>query len=280
MLETQELIRQTALKLELLERKETLEAECKLLDAEVHRLRIVAHNEQVDVENMKSPSIKGVFWSITGKKQALLEKEQAEARDAQQSYNFAVAKQESVQHKLRECAKEIAVLGDCERKLRKLISFPEDSSLTLLTQGITMLPQTREKISSLIAALAKVSNLGAFRNGTKSSSALAGTDDKLMAAERNAQSILIQVKGDLEWIAKNLAAFGIEIDAESLEQFKDDYLIDLYTHALITSRVEKVTVALRQIGFQLDAAKPKLVQMTQEQTKRHLREVLDAARVR
>ena len=280
MLEAQELIHKTALKLELLERKETLEAEGKRLDGEVKALKIAAHNEQVDVENLKSPSIKGLILSITGKKQEKLEQEQAEARDAQQRYELAVAKQAAVQHKLRECTEELAALGDCEGSLRALISFPEDPALTLLAESGAMLSQIREEITKLIAALGRMSSIGSFRGGAVPGAVIAGMNDSLMASEGNAQRMLIEVKGDLKRLAGNLAVFGIEIETGSLEQFQDDYLMDLYTDAIITLRAEKVTVALRQMGFRLDAAKPKLARLAQDQTKKHLQEVLDAARSR
>ena len=49
MLEFREAIRRTELKLDLLEQGEKLESESKRLDADIHRLRIIAHNEQADV---------------------------------------------------------------------------------------------------------------------------------------------------------------------------------------------------------------------------------------
>ena len=78
MLEFREAIRRTELKLDLLEQGEKLESESKRLDADIHRLRIIAHNEQADVENIKTPGIKGLLLGITGRKQEVQEKEEAE----------------------------------------------------------------------------------------------------------------------------------------------------------------------------------------------------------
>lgn len=278
MLELQEAIRQTQLKLELLERKEKLESENKLLDAEIRKLKIIAHNEQADVENMQMPSIRGLLLGITGKKQEILEKEQAEARNAQQNYEFAVTRQESILHKLSQCTEQLVALGACEEKLRQMLSLPEDPSLAILIRCSECTPHIQKQISDMLAELAKVSQLGAFRNGTQSTSALAGTDDKLLAAERKAQNMLIQLKADIKSYAVSLAPFGIVVNSDALQSVTDDYLTDLYTYALITSRVEKITIMLRQIGFQMDAIKPKIAQLTSEKNKKYLRTLLDAAR--
>ena len=277
MLDLYEAIRHTERKLELLERKEKLESEKKLLDEEIRKLKIIAHNEQADVENMKMPSIKGLILGIVGRKQEILEKEQAEARHAQQNYELAVSRQEAVQARLRECTEQLATLGNCEEKLRKMLSLSQDTSLATLTQCTAGLPQLRQQIRDLISALAKVSQLAAFRNGTQSTSALAGTDDKLLAAERKIQNMLIQLKADIKHYEVNLAPFGIDMDTDALQSVKDDYLTDLYTYALITSRVEKLTIILRQLGFQMDAINPKLVQLTLEKNKQYLRTLLDTA---
>ena len=66
MSEFQAAYRKTKFKLELLECRERLESEIKLLDAETKRLRIIAHNEQADVENLES-GITGFFLRVTGK---------------------------------------------------------------------------------------------------------------------------------------------------------------------------------------------------------------------
>lgn len=278
MLELQEVIQQTKLKLELLERKEKLESENKLMDAEIRKLKIIAHNEQADVENMQMPSIRGFFLSIAGKKQEMLEKEQTEARNAQQNYEFAVTRQASVLHKLNKCTEQLTVLGACEEKLRQMLSLPEDSSFVVLTRCSEDTSRIQKQISDTMAAVAKVSKLGAFRNGTQSTSALAGTDDKLLVAERHAQDMLIQLKADVKGYEEKLAHFGIILESDSLQDLKDDYLTELYTYALISSRADKITIILRQIGFQLDAIKLKLAQLTSEKHKNYLRTLVDAAR--
>ena len=276
MLEFQEAYRKTKLKLELLERREKLESESTLLNVEIKRLRIIAHNEQADVENLETPGIKGLLLTISGKKQAYMEKEQAESRTAQENYEFAVARQESTLHKLSQCNEELCLLAACEEDLRQHLNYPKDTVLTTLTYCTTELPRLQESLSTTKEKLAKVTKLGAFRNGTQSTSALAGTDDKLMAAERLAQETLCQFKIDLENFKSDMAPFGINIDTEALQRIEADYLTDLYTYAIITTRVEKVTVILKRIGFQLDAAKPKLESQKAEQQKNYLRSLLNA----
>ena len=84
-----------------------------------------------------------------------------------------------------------------------MLSLSQDTSLATLTQCTAGLPQLQQQIRDLISALAKVSQLAAFRNGTQSTSALAGTDDKLLAAERKIQNMLIQLKEIAQVISKH-----------------------------------------------------------------------------
>lgn len=267
----------TQRKAELLDLTEKLNAERTQLDAEVRRLQIIAHNEQADVDNLESSGIKNILLGLTGKKRERLEKEQSEARNAVQNYELAKSKHESVIQKLDAYAKELASIDSCDESLRKLIGLPEDTTLTVLTQCTADLARIRNDISPLISILAKVTKLGAFRSGTSATSALAGTDDKLLAMERGAQNALIQLQANLQALQENVAPFGISINAAELQNIKDNYLTDLYTSALITTRTEKVTVVLRQIGFQLDAIKPKLAVLVSEERKEYLQSLLDAA---
>ena len=183
----QEAIRLTARKLELLEQKEKLEAENKLLEERVRKLKIIAHNEQADVENLNMPGIRRLFLSITGKKQEKLEKEQMEARHAQQNLDAAAAKQDSTLHRLSQYAAELAALGNCEEELRQWLSLPEDAPLLSLEHCSTDLSGTQNLIDDLKKALVKVSQLGAIRNGTQNPIALAGTDDQLRCPPRSAE---------------------------------------------------------------------------------------------
>lgn len=274
----QDALRQAERKLELLEQKEKLEAELKLLDTEVHKLRIIAHNEQADVENLNTPGIRGLLLGMTGKKQARLEKEQTEARRARQNYETALSRQESSLSKLNQCTEELASLGNCEEALRQQLSLPKESALITLEKCSADTADIQQQISSLMGALTKISQLGAIRNGTQSTSALADTDDKLRSAEHSAQEMLTQLKADLTILTTNLAPFGMELNCSDLQKISADYLTDLYTYALITSRVENVKVMLRQLGFQMDAIKPRLEQMILVHQKKYLRTLLDAAR--
>lgn len=274
----QDALHQTELKLELLEQKEKLEAELKLLDTEVHMLRIIAHNEQADVENLNTPGIRGLLLGITGKKQERLEIEQTEARHARQNYETALSKQELSLSKLSQCIEGLASLGNCEEVLRQQLSLPEESALITLEKCSADTADIQQQISRLMGALTKVSQLGAIRNGTQSTSALAGIDDKLRSAERSAQEMLTQLKADLTILTTNLAPFGMELNRSDLQKISADNLTDLYTYALITSRVENVKVMLRQLGFQMDAIKPRLEQMILVHQKKYLRTLLDTAR--
>lgn len=275
MQELQTLLQQTRRKLELLEQQELLTAESRQLDTETHNLKIQAHNEQADVDNLSAPGIQSFFLGLTGRKQERLDKEQAEARHAQQRYASAVARQASVRQQLAECAAELEALGTCEKELQELIAFPENAALSAVVHACTVLPQIQGQINPLIADLETVATLGAACQSR--TAALAGTVGKLLAAERSTQNKLSQFQADLADFEAAIAPFGIAINTEALHAIKDHYLTDLYTGAIIVSRADNACVALRHAGFQLDAAKPKLAQLQSQYTRLHLQALIDAA---
>lgn len=272
-----ETVRQVKRKLELLEQKDALESERNILDPEVHKLKIIAHNEQADVENMQGASMKGFLLGLIGKKQEALEKEQAEARIAKQNYDLAFSRLETVLHKLEQCNEELASMDLCEDQLRELIEYPEDASLSVLANCSAKLPEIQDTMTTLMTELITVSKLGAFRSGTGSTSSLAGTDDKLLAAERRAQNLITQLKSELTDFVNHLTPFGISVDIDDLRKIEDDYLTDLFSHPLITSRVDNITIVLRQLRFRLDAVKPVLSNTLEECRREYLRALIAAA---
>lgn len=267
----------TRRKAELLEIREKLKGECKLLDAEIRKLQIIAHNEQADVESLESPGVKSILLGLTGKKQERLEKEQGEARNAVQNYEFAKMRRESIGQNLIAREAELDSLGACEVALRQLLQIPADEELLNLTQLLSDIPRIQEDISGLMGTLSKVSQWGSARAASSTISGLSGTDDKLRAIETKAQAALEQVKSDLMRIKEQAAVHGISIDTFKLQDVENNYLTDLYTSAVIDIRVDKITVMLRQIRLQLDAALPRLTQLAAERNIKHLHMLLDTA---
>lgn len=265
---------QTRRKLELLELTEKLENERKTLEAEVHRLKIIAHNEQADVDNLAAPGLKGFFLGLTGRKQEQMEQEQSEARNAKQNFDTAQTRLYTTKNQLNLYIDELSALGGCEDTLRQLMQFPEDAELKKLTQLLSDISCAQEEISQLKSILTKVSEWGAVRTATAATSALAETDNKLRAIENKAQKTLDLLKEDLIHLQDQASSFGISIDVSELQRVENNYLTDLYTSALIDIRVDKISVKLRQIRFQLDAAYPKLTRIASEKHKAYLQSLL------
>lgn len=268
---------QTSRKLELLELTSRLENERKDLETEVKKRKIIAHNEQADVDNLEAPGLKGFFLGLTGKKQERMEQEQAGARSAKQSFETAQASLAATANQLSIYREELSALGNCDDDLRRFLELPEDSELVKLNQLLSDIPGTQEEITKLIGTLTKVSEWGSVRAATAATAGLAGTDDRLRAIECNAQEMLGLLIQRLTCIRDNAAAFGVSIDIHELEHVEGNYLTDLYTSALIDIRVSNITLKLRQIRLQLDAAYPRICRIIGQKHKDYLRTLLDFA---
>lgn len=93
---------------------EELEPQLETLEKELFALKIDAHNQQVDVDLLNCFSLKNLYYALSGKKEAMLEKETSEARAARQKLDAAQFQYDQISQRLDSCAKEIAALKGCE----------------------------------------------------------------------------------------------------------------------------------------------------------------------
>ena len=109
----QKLRNQELRRLELKEKIIDLESKLPAMDKELFALYIQAHNEQADYENLNSFSLKNWFLEITGKKEALLEKERREAQAARLKHDTAKRQLDWIRQQLAESRGEIQDLLGC-----------------------------------------------------------------------------------------------------------------------------------------------------------------------
>ena len=113
----EQVIRRTERKQEV----EQLEAELEEQEKGLFALKIDMHNQQVDVDLLNRFSLKNVFYNMTGKKEALLEKETSEARTAKEKYDRELFQIEQKKRKISEYRKEITSLNGCEDAYWRLL---------------------------------------------------------------------------------------------------------------------------------------------------------------
>jgi len=102
-------LRRLELKRKIMELEEKLPA----MDKELFALYIEAHNEQADYENLKSFSLKNWFLGLTGKKEAMLDKERREAQAAKLKHDTAKRQLDWLKQELAESRAEMQGLLGC-----------------------------------------------------------------------------------------------------------------------------------------------------------------------
>ena len=97
---------------ELKSRLKELEADKEKLEKDVFALYIAMHNEQVDVENLESKSIRNWFLDAAGKKEAMLMKERREAQCAKLNHDTVLRKLEYTKEQLALSRQELEQLRE------------------------------------------------------------------------------------------------------------------------------------------------------------------------
>jgi len=102
----QQLERRWELKMQM----RALEEEKEKLEKELFPLYIAMYNEQVDVNNLESRSIRNWFLEVTGKREAMLRRERMEAQNARLNHDMVSGKLEYTGQQLAHCREELAAL--------------------------------------------------------------------------------------------------------------------------------------------------------------------------
>lgn len=232
-------------KAELLELAAKLTARQPALEQEVKKLGILAHNEQADVDNLESSGLKGLLLGILGKKQETLEREQQEARAANQQYTNAKAQLDKLTADLSGISQELNELGNCEENFRKEMPAPisgtvltAENELAQITVSLDTLASVKLQIDALMKDLTKLLDTSASRPSPSSGAALflADIDDQLRSIGSQVTQSIRQLKVDISTLAANAATLGIDMDISEITSVADDYLAELYTPALIANR--------------------------------------------
>lgn len=245
---------------ELYKRQMDLLETKKGLEMEVFDLKIAAHNEQVDVENLERFSLNGAFLKLTGKYEGQLEEEQREARAARAKYEFAAARLEKANAELSYIAQELPSFTGCGETLEAALTeklgtvpCPEEKNLLqtleLALRNGELVEEAGEKLRDALDTV--YSWMGAGRT-------VAGVSGGLLQAEMAAQGRLNEYKGLLILLRKELEMLGYELEKEAFWEFGEQYLTELFTEVLISSRCSKIQEQLTRIHWGWKALEPQL----------------------
>lgn len=159
---------------------ERLEDRWETLNQELFALKIDAHNQQADVDLLNYFSFKNLYYDLTGKKEAMLEKETSEARAAKEKLNSAQFQLDQIARQLELCSNEISSLSGCEAEYWTMLQ----SASATDTWAITALDERRQEVIGLLEDSINAGNtalemgydvLKNIENVTEWNAALSGT---------------------------------------------------------------------------------------------------------
>lgn len=156
----------------------------KKAEEEVFALRIKAHNEQADVDNLESFSVKNLFMKLTGKMEETLARETKESRDAKAQFDRAKFHLEHLKQQYEQAITEFQSLKGCEMEFWNALQTACASDPTViptLTHRIhEIIPELKDTSLLVIQALEMSDNvLDNLRNLRDGNATLNGTAREL-----------------------------------------------------------------------------------------------------
>ncbi|MBQ8431458.1 MAG: hypothetical protein IJX28_01095 [Clostridia bacterium] len=119
---------------EKIERKKQLRATVKELDAQratlslrVEELAWLRQREELDVERLEGKSFAAFFYTVLGKREEKLDREQAELCAAVAKYESALTSLEQVKAEIHAAEAELESLAYCEEELEKMLQKKRDA---------------------------------------------------------------------------------------------------------------------------------------------------------
>ncbi|QTM98642.1 hypothetical protein ERJ70_04625 [Sediminibacillus dalangtanensis] len=145
------------------------------------RMKRRLEDEKVDVEKLEGISLKGVFMTIAGKKEELLDKERQEVLEAQLKWKEARSALEELEREHSRISARIESLGYPEEQVERLLEKKEQYLLEHGHQAGEELLDLSEAIGELRADANEIKE--ALAAGREASSALSKAEEALRSAE-------------------------------------------------------------------------------------------------
>ncbi len=173
---------------EKMREKQKLDNQLSVMTAQLQDLRETEarmkrrlEDEKIDVEKLEGVSLKGVFMSIAGKKEEVLDKERQEVLEAQLKWKEARTAREELEREHSRLSDRIQTLGYPEKEVDRLLEKKEKYLLDHGHRAGEELLDLSEAIGELRADAKEIQE--ALAAGWDASRALANAEESLHSAE-------------------------------------------------------------------------------------------------
>lgn len=258
------------------------------LKEKVEELRQEKEEEQKDVDRLEGRGLTALFYSIIGKMDEKLTKEQREVFAAAMKYESAQQELASIDCKIEHYEKEIRELDDCEAGYKEELRKREEAVKASDSAEAKCILQLEEQITDVDRQLKEIRE--AMHAGQKAAFTTECVLGKLQSAEEwgtwdmlgggivsamakhgnldDAQSEIASLQVELRNFKTELTDVSIEADLQvqidDFMKFADYFFDGLFVDWAVQDRITKSKNKVRQVKEQIETVRKQLDQMQKE----------------
>ncbi len=247
-----------------------------------HELKTALTKEEADVQRLEKATAASIFYTILGKKDEQIDKEQQEAYAARLKYDAVVYQLDDCKARIEKLLREKSALVDCAKQYGQV--FAQLQELLLATpayaerlctlerqrgEAVSQLKEVDEAISAGNTAMLQIENIeknlssaegwgtwDLFGGGLISDLAKHSQLDEAQSGAEYLQVLLSRFRNELADVHINTQMSNINIDG--FLRFADYFFDGLIADWSVLSRIHDSQASVHQIKQQVDTALSRL----------------------
>lgn len=264
----------------------------------VEELRQEKEDEQKDVDRLEDRGLTALFYSLIGKIDEKMTKEQKEAYAASVKYDAANQELKAIQYHIHTYVKELDYLKGCEATYNKLLKAREDEirlrnsdkadRLLHLDEQISACSSRIKELQEAISAgqkaaftadcvLSKLDNAEAWGTWDILGGGLLSTAAKHGNLD-DAQSYITELQMDLRHFNTELTDISVQTDVhvntDDFLRFTDYFFDGIFADLAIQKRIKQSKEQVQGIKTEIESVLEELERMLDEE--QHLKETLQS----
>lgn len=269
--ELEKLSEQIDKKKHLKNKLESLEGQQKQLRKRVSELHLIMIEEQKDVEKLDGISLATLFYSIIGKKEAMLDAERKEAYAAAVKFETTNKELEDVEKDIIKCKSELLDLFDCEEKYNRLISEkteeikvsgnPISTEILQYEEELAGLKSQEKELNEAIFAGNQAKNvIDEIRNLLDDAESFGKWDlwggglvtdimkhDRLDSAQSKVETLQIKLRKFKTELSDVQLGVDIKINIDGFLGFADFFFDDIFTNLVVMKQINSSKNTMNEI---------------------------------
>ena len=236
----------------------------------VEELRQEKEDEQKDVDRLEDRGLTALFYSLIGKIDEKMTKEQKEAYAASVKYEAANQELKAIQYHIHTYVKELDYLKGCEATYNKLLKAREDEIRLRNSDKADRLLHLDEQISACSSRIKELQE--AISAGQKA----AFTTDWVLG--KLDQSYITELQMDLRHFNTELTDISVQrdvhVNTDDFLRFADYFFDGIFADLAVQKRIKQSKEQVQGIKTEIESVLEELERMLDEE--QHLKETLQS----